>query len=128
MLLKEPFKISARLLPALQFDNVWLSYDRAENVFYLDGLSKEYVIDDYRPSPFNVGDVQVCFADIVSFMSCAGEAVMLYEKDGEDPFADEDSHANMFPREVSLWCRNRYDELSDYSRDLEEGPALIEAS
>lgn len=124
MILHEPFKISARLLPAMEFNGVWLSFDPADNTFYIDGLSKPYVIDTYRPG-MDVTSIQFCFADIFSFMASAGEAVMWGEKDGVDVFAEEDSDANLFPREVSEWCRKYYCEFQDYVSDFEQGPDLI---
>ena len=125
MILHEPFKISARLLPAMQFENVWLSFEASTNTFYLDGLSKEYVIDEYRPSPL-CSSIQQCFADILSFMSVAGDCVAWAKRSGEDPFADEGGSANLFPREVSEWCAERHDDLSCLAMDFEEGPQLIE--
>lgn len=124
MILHEPFKISARLLPAMELNGVWLSFDPADNTFYIDGLSKPYVIDSYLPSPLTP-NIQCYFADFFRFMSAAGEAVLWGEKDGVDVFAKKDSNANLFPREVSEWCRRYYCEFQDLVCDFEQGPDLI---
>lgn len=59
MILHEPFKISARLLPALRIGDAWLSWDGG--VFFLDRPDQpEYVIDDFHPGA--IADVQECFA------------------------------------------------------------------
>lgn len=123
MILHPPFAISARLLPAICIDDAWLSFDPDKCEFYLDRGDFSHTIIGYRPGAAH--DIQACFADILSFMSSAGESLMWGEKDREDVFADPDSNANLFEREVSIWCRKHYDDLGAYAYDLEAGPRLI---
>lgn len=78
MILKSPFAISARLLPALRIGDAWLSWDGG--VFFLDRPDSEYVIDDFHPGA--IADVQECFAAILSFMSAAAESRQYRERTG----------------------------------------------
>lgn len=122
MILHEPFKIGARLLPALHIGEGWLSWDGS--TFILDLPDGEHVIDGYQPGPCH--GTQMCFADILSFMGMAGEEMMWAEREGGDPTKSEDAIARHFSAPVLAWCRKHYDDLSAYSCEFEEGPELIE--
>lgn len=125
MTLHPPFAISARLLPAMRINDAWLSFDPALCEFYLDRPGHpDVTIDEYLPGCGH--DIQACFADILSFMSAAGEAVMWGEKDHVDVFANPNSDATLFDREVSNWCRSCYDDLISYASDLENGQKFIQ--
>lgn len=123
MVLHDPFKISARLLPALQFGAGWISWDGTNFIVDLDG--KEYVIDDYRPGAFH--QVQSVFADILCFLSYAGEEVSVARRTGHDPFKDPtpDACATLFAKEISEWAANHYDDMSCLSQEIEEGNTLF---
>lgn len=111
MILHDPFKISARLLPALLINQSWLSWDGSN--FFIDTPIFEHVIDDLHPGPY--ADTQECFRAILSFMLAAGESRKYRERTGE-PGENED----LFPAHIVDWITDNYDELECLSSDIEE--------
>lgn len=122
MTLSDPFKISARLLPALKIGDSWLSWDGS--VFFLDtppGDCITYVIDDFRPGA--ACNVQECFAAILSFMGAAAESRQFRDRTGQ-----QGENEDLFPEPIVDWiCANK-DEIDMLAYDLEEGPQLIEGA
>ena len=79
MILHEPLKISARLLPAVQVVNAWISFERETNNFYFDlPDGQSFIVDDYRPGCFSVSNEELfvlqCFDDLFSFIEVEIEA------------------------------------------------------
>jgi len=97
MLLKQPFMISSRLLPALPIDEGTLSYDYEAFVFYLDTPEFDYVIDKYRPSLIAKRDIQQAFEDILDFINIAIDEARNSQRDGDEPEYD------LFPKHVVDW-------------------------
>ena len=112
MILKQPFIISSRLLPALNIGDSTLSWDSKDLLFYVDAPSKTYVIDGFRPG-LSCG-VQDCFDDILSFMLAAAEA-----QDATDAGRFTDN-GDLFEPELMVWCQENRQELEDLQMDLEQ--------
>ena len=117
MILHEPFKISARLLPALQIGDAWLSWNNFE--FFLDRPGEpEYVIDDFRPG---LGaQPQECFAAILSFMDAAAESRKYRERAGRHLGVAFDSNEDLFPPHIVDWIVDNLDEIGDLRWEIEE--------
>ncbi len=96
MILKEPFRISARLLPALKIGEGWLSYDKETYVFYLDTPEFEYVDNDFRPGCCH--RVQDCFEDMMYFFEAAIEEYTYNLREGVQP-----AYGSLFPEHVTKW-------------------------
>jgi hypothetical protein len=118
MQLTAPFAISARLCPALQVGDAWLSYDAGTFVIdFADG--SEHRIDDFRPGA--CADLQSQFAAICGFLYACAEGRQYETRTGR-----ESENGDMFPEHVGAWAESVSDELGLLSYDLETGPALIE--
>jgi hypothetical protein len=109
MILHEPLKISARLLPAIQVAGAWISFERETNNFYFDlPDGQSFIVDDYRPGCFSVSNKELfvlqCFDDLFSFISVQIEAY--------DYFVSTREHGenhNLFDQALAIWMyKNRY--------------------
>lgn len=119
MKLQAPFAISARLLPAIKIGDAWLSFDPQTVEFYLDRPGHpDYTIDDFRPGYSH--NIQMCFADILSFMGAAGDSRGYREWSGQ-PGENED----LFPPEIVDWIVENLEDIDCYRMELGEGPELI---
>ena len=112
MILHPPFKISARLLPALQIGDAWLSWNNFE--FFLDRPGEpEHVIDDFRPG---LGaQPQECFAAILSFMDAAAESRQYRERTGMDG-----ENEDLFPPHIVDWIADNVNEIACLRLEIEE--------
>ena len=112
MILHPPFKISARLLPALQIGDAWLSWNNFE--FFLDRPGEpEYVIDDFRPG---LGaQPQECFAAILSFMDAAAESRQYRERTGR-----KGENEDLFPPHIVDWIADNVNEIACLRLEIEE--------
>ena len=105
MILKPPFTIGARLLPALKIGDSYLSVDTEYGsvVFYLDTPDQEFEIHGFRPG---LGmSVQGCFESLLSFMLSAAEA-----QDSVDVGRFSDN-ADIFEPTVMRWCQENATEI-----------------
>lgn len=89
MILHEPLKISARLLPAMQVAEAWISFERETNIFYFDlPDGQSFIVDDYRPGCFSVSNEELfvlqCFDDLFSFIEVEIEAWDYYLRTGQE--------------------------------------------
>ena len=117
MILHEPFKISARLLPAIKINDTWVSWDHGEFVFdFADGT--EYAIDDFRPGA--LCNLQDCFEAILSFMGAAAESRQYRERTGRDG-----ENEDLFPPHIIDWIVTNLDEIEGLQCDLNERQGLI---
>ena len=67
-------KISARLLPSIAINAVWVSYSNDNSVFYFDFPDgTEYVVHDFYPG-MGAHDIASIFAAMLSFLSSALES------------------------------------------------------
>ncbi len=87
MILNPPLKISARLLPAVQVGDLWISF-REDNKVILDCNQVSVLINDYNPGPFH--GMPDKFEDILVFMQSALEDPEqdIFSKEAFDMFRD----------------------------------------
>lgn len=107
MTLKSPFKISARLLPALQIGKSWLSLEygpvtaegRQIYKYYIDTPDFDYIGSDLQSGCCG-GSLQSAFDDMLCFMHC-------------DPtvFSDE---------RVQKWCEANAADIEELRTIIEE--------
>ena len=113
MILKPPFAISARLLPALRVGDAWLSWDGTD--FYLDTPDFDYTVDDFHPG---AGDTQECFRAIFSFMEAAAESRQCRDRRGGE--IDPDGNEGLFPPHIVDWIVDNLGEIQCLGCDIEE--------
>ena len=114
MILKPPFTIGARLLPALKIGDSYLSVDTEYGsvVFYLDTPDQEFEIHGFRPGLGT--STQGCFKSMLSFMLAAAEA-----QDSVDVGRFSDN-ADIFEPPVMRWCQENAEEIGGLLFELEE--------
>lgn len=119
MILKPPFIIGARLLPALKIDDSYLSMGAEYGVvvFYLDTPDQEFEIHGFRPGACM--RVQQCFESMLGFMLAASEA-----QDAVDNGRFSDN-ADIFEPPVIRWCQENASEIGGLLFELEEEGELI---
>jgi len=114
MQLNQPFIIGARLLPALQIGDGFLSYDKGK--FILDGPFGEHVIAGFRPGAG--AGLESQFSAVLSFLSAAsdsyGRRLGLWEN------VTADDNATLFPQAVVEWAYQRVDDIDCLSLDISE--------
>ena len=113
MNLQSPFIISARLLPAIVIDNVTISFDQKNNVFYFDGPDFEYVENSFRPGAGS--DIQDCFVAILDFLGAFAEAISYETRTGR-----ESDNKTLFPSIMSDWAIKNSDEFSILQQEIDE--------
>lgn len=119
MKLESPFIISARLLPAIVIDNVTISFNPKNNVFYFDGSEFNYTADDYNPGANH--DIQDCFVDILNFLSAFAEAIGYENRTGR-----ESENKSLFPVIMSDWAVKNSDEFAMLGLEIEEFELIID--
>lgn len=117
MKLYHPFKISARLVPALQIGNAWISYDQGEFVIDLPDGS-EHVVKDFHPPASGWYNLQSQFAALLGFLGACAESRNYAERNGKNPMDGE--HSDLFPDNVGTWAQENSDEIDMLSVELEE--------
>ncbi len=129
MRLLHPFKISARLLPALEIGGAWLSLecvgvhrDHLVYRWYIDMPGGAEFSDDDLGSPGRGTDAendQRMFAAFLDFLTACGEGLRYQESTGR-----ESENADLFPPAVAEWARANSDELTMLREEVEpsEGP------
>ena len=118
VILHEPFKISARLCPALQINDTWLSWNGGEFILdFQDGTT--YIIDDFHGG---MGGLQGYFEAILSFMGAAAESRQYRERTGM-----EGENEDLFPPHIVDWIVDNLDEIECLQFDLNENLGLIES-
>lgn len=116
MRLHTPFKISARLAPALQIGKSWLSLegiaydkenrDRATFVIdFEDGTS--YTDKELRSGAGGFKSSVEAFHAFLDFLSAAADAAWYQHSTGR-----ESENADIFPEHVMEWCYQHSDEIS----------------
>lgn len=122
MTLKQPFQISARLLPALNIGGAWVQLESlpkrdAENrtvyrwTIDLPG-GAEFTGQDLR-SGCGGGSLQSGFESLLSFLGA---------------FAEGGENADLFPEGLREWAESAADEIACTACELEEShsPAIID--
>ena len=106
VILHEPFKISARLCPAIKINDTWMSWDNG--AFVLD-------------FPAGPGGLQDSFEAILSFMGAAAESRQYRERTGM-----EGENEDLFPPHIVDWIVDNLDEIECLQCDLTENLELIQ--
>lgn len=129
MKLHSPFKISSRLLPALEIGgaSIQLEYSKRPGS---EGRTRYYYTIDLPghstaqgqdlQSGCQGGNLREGFISLLSFLSAAGESFRYHRG------MKEDSNTDLFPKEVCQWAARFSDELTMAQIELEENPDLIE--
>jgi hypothetical protein len=131
MILKQPFIISARLLPALKIGNATLhldnvtygteNRDRAHFILDLpDGV--EYKDDQLQSGQGGFSRTQDAFATFLCFLDAAAESY-IYADNAYS--TDSDANMSLFPENVVQWAAENADELQMLRCDIEETDALL---
>lgn len=120
MTLHHPFQISARLLPAIQIGNDWISIEfdgesqgRARYKYHIDFGEQEYTGNDLK-SGIGGGSLQEGMASLLSFLSACAES-----------FPGKGENYDLFPPRIAAWAYRNSDEISMLSCEPEETPSLI---
>ena len=111
MILKEPLRISARLLPAVKIGDSWLSFNPDTEVFHLDtpdfykascGLKARTTVPMLRQ-----------FQGMLSFMAAAAEAQRAVD---QGRFSD---NSDIFEPDLMQWCQENASEIEAMLCELE---------
>lgn len=129
MILHEPFKISARLLPAVQIGDAWISIKfgretpsgRIRYQYYIDTPAFEYEGDDLK-SGVGGGSLQSGMVSLLCFLGAAAES---YRYLGCKYSDCPDENCSLFPQNVVEWAYQNSDEITSLEMDLEEKKDLI---
>ena len=123
MQLTSPLAISARLLPAVQIGNGWLSWDASKGTAHLDTPTFEHTVSDFRVGPQHmVGDddhIRACLGGLCSFLGACAESRAYAVHMGGDEMDGE--NAKLFPPEVGEWAEQFSDEIGMIGCELENG-------
>jgi hypothetical protein len=117
MKLYNPFKISARLAPALQIGKAWISYNQGQFIIDLPDGS-EHVVEDFHPPACGHCTLQNQFAALLSFLGACAESRDYAERNGKNPMDGENS--DLFPDNVGAWAQDNSGEIDLLSIELEE--------
>jgi hypothetical protein len=120
MILHNPFKISSRLLPALEVAGAWLSLEATAREKYGRTVYRWYVdLPDGREFSENDlsghGGYKQMFCSFLCFLASSGD-----ELDATRHSADLDEVNNLFPLPVAEWASEHVDEITTLQMDLEE--------
>lgn len=121
LILKEPFKISAGLHPALHIEGAWLECrDDTQFVIVFDEPHREYEIEGFSPGHSHT--LQDCFVSILGFLSAWAESL---------DYGPESENYDLFPADdvqLRAWVEDNSDEIAILSVEIEETDALIEVA
>lgn len=134
MKLHAPLIITSRLLPGLQIGGAFISIalpgsraasGRLQYQIWIDlPDGSEHEITDLQ-SGCGSGSVQDGLASILSFLGAAAESRQYRERQSGAEI-DPDSNDGLFTPAIVDWASANSDDISMLSRELEEGPELVE--
>jgi hypothetical protein len=114
MKLSAPFAISARLLPAVNVAEAWISLDGT--VFYLDlPDGSEHVVDDVRPPACGRFDYRKHFSALLSFLGACAESRAYGARTG-----CKGENSDLFSEAIGAWAEENSDKLSMLACEIEE--------
>lgn len=124
MNLTHPFKISSRLLPAVQVTDGWISLERDGTTgdnrdrfrWYIDIPAGEFTGNDLK-SGCGGSSEQEAFCSLLSFLTACAESWRHAGTEGEN--------SDLFPQAVAEWAAQNSDELSMLQCEIEETKDLI---
>lgn len=127
MTLHEPFRISSRLMAALEIGGATISLEihgyRGGRVRYRGFIDlpdgAEHAIDDLSGH----GNLQAGFASLLAFLGAAAESYDYRTRYGREA---KGTNEELFPPAVVEWAFDNADEIGVLELELEERPGLIE--
>ncbi len=124
MILHEPLKISARLLPAVQVADAWISFDGNFYFYLKDG--REFVVAEYNPGtcPHESEEEQIlcCFDGLFSFISAAIDSHEYERLTGRSGDC-----SNLFEPDLLSWMVQNRDQLEDMQCCIVDRLEVMEA-
>ena len=117
MLLKPPFKISGRLLPALQIGGAWISIElitRTQARYFIDLANGAEVIGDDLSCRAGI-TLQSAFESLLSFLGAYAEAVVTTRT------WRVSENSDLFPASMADWATENSDEIGMTELMLSEG-------
>lgn len=128
MTLREPVRITSRLLPGLTLGDSEISIEfgaetadgRIRYHYFIDGPGMEYENNDLK-SGVGGGSLLDGLKSLLSFLSAAADAVR-YELSGR-----ESDNSDLFPEPVMQWAYGHQSELECIELELSENPDAITA-
>jgi len=130
VILHAPFAISARLLPAVQIGQTWISIEfagetwdgRVRYRYYIDTPDFEHEGSELK-SGCGGGSIQSGMESLLCFLGAAAES---YRYQGCQWTDNPDHNCSLFPENVCAWAYQNSDEISMLECELQEGGELIE--
>lgn len=126
MTLREPVRISSRLLPGVQVGGAWVQLEYAGETS--EGRQRyKWTIDLPDGSEFSGSDLksgcgggslQSGFESLLSFLGAAAESWRYRGAEGEN--------SDLFPQAVVEWAAQNSDEISLLQLEMSETPGLID--
>jgi hypothetical protein len=120
MIVKEPFCISSRLLPALKIGDAFISLEYVGNEesrmvfkYYFDLTNYSHEAADLK-SGMGGCTLQEAFGTLLSFLSACGESYSYQQRTGR---AGE--NVDLFPLQVAEWAYQYSDELALLKDEIE---------
>ena len=129
MTLRDPFKISPRLLPGLFIGGAWVSLEHVGNAgdrmvyrWYIDLPDGQEHSEADLKSGCQGADLQSMFCTLLAFLGACAESRGYSARTGR-----EGENSDLFPEEVGAWAEEHSDEIDMIRCDIEErGVELIE--
>ncbi len=124
MILREPFKISSRLLPGLKIGGAWVQLEYSERpgrehrtryrwtIDLPDGSS--HSDDDLQSGNNSDSGLQSGFGSLLSFLGACGESIRYSDATGR-----KGENADLFPGPVAEWAATETDELAMLGLEIE---------
>lgn len=117
MILKPPFKISARLLPSLHIGGAWISIELLSHTharYFIDLPDDSEVTGDDLSCRAGIS-LQSAFSSLLSFLCAYAEAI-----DYTTRTKRESDNGDLFPASCADWATSNVDELGMIQRELDE--------
>ena len=130
MLLKTPFLISSRLLPAIRIAGCTISLEhigygresRAEYLVYFDFADGRELTEAGLAGPaIGEATLQEMFSTLLAFLGACAEGRKYERTDGE-----ESENSKLFAETIAEWAETNSDEISCLQFEIEETEGLIE--
>lgn len=121
--LAPPLSISARLMPAVRFDNFTVSLDPADWSYWIDfhgdaaGVAEIHGTD-FHPVSFETDPdalVRDVMGSLLTFLDAYAEAIEYQQREGRSS-----ENADLFPERLAEWALAEHDEIVGAAWELNE--------